>query len=307
MDKKCVIMFLLVAVALTGGCQRDSTNTLATKKDPAAAAEKAETQPRPEPAGKKIIYVKTAEELVLAIGSDRTIKLRPGVYDLSSVAQKQTEFVRWAKVHDGYELIVRNVKGLKLIGPRKSPEILAKPRYANVLRFDNCKDITLENLVLGHTPEGYCEGGVLAINKSTGVTINKCDLFGCGIEGLTLSGVVGLKFNQSTIRDCTYGIMTVTKSRDLAFNGSRFIRNREFSGFSFSDSRNVRFKQCVIKDNRFDSLNATMFSVTSCSDIVVSGGSITGNVYKKLVAPVGGIELIDPKIESNTVLPEKGR
>ncbi|MCP4378691.1 MAG: hypothetical protein GY794_21260, partial [bacterium] len=46
---------------------------------------------------------------------------------------------------------------------------------------------------------------------------------------------------------------------------------------------------------------------TSCSDIVVSGGSITGNVYKKLVAPVGGIELIDPKIESNTVLPEKGR
>ncbi len=98
MNRKCAIVFLSVATAFAGGC------------------------------GREVLSVGTADELVAAIGPNRIIELRQGVYDLSSVAQRQMEFVRWAKVHDGYELIVRNVGGLKLIGGAEGPQLLAQPR-----------------------------------------------------------------------------------------------------------------------------------------------------------------------------------
>jgi hypothetical protein len=270
MNSKYAIVLLLATVAFFGGCARE------------------------------VISVGTADELVSAIGPNRTIELRDGVYDISSVPQRKMKFVRWAKVFDGYELIVRDVAGLKLIGAAKAPRLLAKPRYANVLTFDGCRDIALENLVLGHTPAGYCEGGVIRMNKCSAVTIDKCDLFGCGIEGLTLSDVAGLRFSHSTIRDCTYGIMTVSGSSDILLNDSSFIRNKEFGGFSFDDSRNIRLERCTIKDNKFDSLAAILFSATSCSDIMVSGGEISGNKYKGIMAPAGSVKIIDTKIEGNT-------
>ena len=38
----------------------------------------------------------------------------------------------------------------------------ATPRYAQVLSFDRCSNIAVENLTAGHTKEpGYCVGGVL--------------------------------------------------------------------------------------------------------------------------------------------------
>ena len=321
MNSKCAIVFLLVLTVFAGGCRPKGGDAptpkeqgpatrpeLKTDSRPAGrTASRPATQPDSRPVGEEVISVSTPDELISAIGPNRTIKLRPGVYDISSVAQRQMDFILWAKVHDGYEVIVRNVTGLKIIGAGKAPELLAKPRYANVLSFDNCKSVTLENLVLGHTPEGYCTGGVVRMNKCSGMTIDKCDLFGCGIEGLMLSGVTGLKFKHSTIRDCTYGIMTVSGSRGLVLSDSKFIRNKEFGGFSFSDSRNIRFERCEIKDNHFDSLDANLYSATSCSDIVISGGEITGNVYKGIMSPIDCVKIIDTKIEGNTEPPPGDR
>jgi len=277
MNSKCAIVLLSVAAAVAGGC------------------------------GREVISVGTAEELISAIGPNRIIELRQGRYDLSGVAQRQMEFVRWVKVHDGYELIVRNVKGLKLIGGREASEVLVKPRYAYVLSFADCRDIELENLVLGHTPEGYCTGGVVRMTKCSGVTIDSCNLFGCGIEGLELREVTGLKFSNSVIRDCTYGIMTVVSSSDIVFSDSIFMQNREFGGFAFSDSRNVRLERCVIEGNRFDSLDAILFSATSCSDIEVARCTITGNVFKTFVAPENSIKFTRTRIEGNSEPPADDR
>jgi len=248
----------------------------------------------------EVIVVQTADELVAAIGPNRVVEIAGGDYDLSAVPQRKMEFVRWSKVHDGYELIVRNVSGMKLIGSAKAPTLLAKPRYANVLRFDGCSDIALENLVLGHAPAGYCEGGVVRMDNCRGVSIDKCDLFGCGIEGLTLGGVEGLRFSRSTIRDCTYGIMTISDSSDIVLSDSQFIGNREFGGFYFSDSRDIRLERCAIRDNKFDSLGAALFSAASCSGITVSGCTITGNVFKELMSPPGVVKIADSQVEDNS-------
>ncbi|MDP6543615.1 MAG: right-handed parallel beta-helix repeat-containing protein [Phycisphaerae bacterium] len=253
--------------------------------------------------GPRVIRVGTVEELISAIGPDRYIAILPGRYDLSSVAQRQMKYVLWSKVHDGYELIIRNVRGLKLIGLDEPVKILAKPRYANVLSFTNCRNIHLQNLVLGHTPEGYCTGGVVRMTKCSGVRIYSCNLFGCGIEGLELREVKGLEFYNSVIRDCTYGIMTVVSSSNIIFNDSIFMQNREFGGFTFTDSRNVRLERCVIEGNRFDSLDAILFSATSCSDIELRGCTITGNVFKTFMKPANSIKVTGTRIEGNSEPP----
>jgi len=59
--------------------------------------------------------------------------------------------------------VVSDVKNLTITseGP-EMPEILAAPRYANVISFRNCSGIRIENARFGHSPNtGYCEGGVL--------------------------------------------------------------------------------------------------------------------------------------------------
>ncbi|MDP6637163.1 MAG: right-handed parallel beta-helix repeat-containing protein [Phycisphaerae bacterium] len=273
MNSKWTIVFLSIAIAVVSGC------------------------------GREVISVGTADELISAIGPNRTIELRPGIYDMGSVPQRQMKFVRWRKVFDGYELTVRDVADLKLIGAGEAPQLLAKSRYATVLSFDDCKGIALKNLVLGHTPEGYCTGGVVRMDKCVDVVIDKCDLFGCGIKGLELHDVARVQFSNSIIRDCTYRILSVFGSFDIVFSNSKFIRNKEFGGFSFSDSRNIRLERCVIKDNRLTALKAELFSAVSCSDIVVSGCTITGNVYKKFIEPENSIRVVDTKVEGNSAPP----
>ena len=145
------------------------------------------------------------------------------------------------------------------------------------------------------------------MTKCSGMTIDSCNLFGCGIEGLELREVSGLKFSNSVIRDCTYGIMTISASSDIVFNDSIFMQNREFGGFTFSDCRNLRIERCIIEANRFDSLDAYLFSAVSCSDIGISGCTITGNVFKTFVTPENSIKFTQTRIEGNSEPPADDR
>ena len=130
--------------------------------------------------------------------------------------------IRWDPEFDGKTITIRNVKNLKIVGRHgmfPPPRILARPRYAYVLNFEECNNIKLENLILGHSPNpGHCTSGVIGATNCANLTLDHCDLFGCGTEGLTLTNVQDMTFHNSTIRDCTYGIMTI--STVIEFNSS---------------------------------------------------------------------------------------
>ncbi|MEM7009997.1 MAG: hypothetical protein AAF585_00815, partial [Verrucomicrobiota bacterium] len=131
------------------------------------------------------IEVSSAQELLDAIGPDRTIKLAAGVYDLTPAAEGESEYHVARYVFDGFERSVKHVNGLRLIGGA-GVKIQVEPRYANVLTFEGCRDLTIENIFFTHTPEqGYCTGGVLNFANCSNVVINNCVLDGCGIEGIT--------------------------------------------------------------------------------------------------------------------------
>ena len=275
MSRYFIWIICVVGIALCGGCE-NGTNDINS-----AVTTDSSTYTWTPTKDATIIRISTAEAFVENIGENRTLELDPGEYVLSDVKDRKMDFVRWDPNFDGKTLTIRNVEGLRIVGKGNKPvKLIVHPRYVFVLNFENCKDVEMVNLVFGHAPdEGYCDSGVIGAVNCEKITIRKCDLFGCGIEGLTLTNVRSFSFEDSIIRDCSYGIMTIKNCSNLSFTGSEFIRNREFYGINLNDTKGVVFNDCVFSKNK---IGDTLFNVTSCLDIVVKGGKISDNEPKGL-------------------------
>lgn len=152
---------------------------------------------------------------------------------------------------DGIELCIVGVKNLTIKSAfgDQCPRIVAEPRYANTLSFSKCEGISLENLVMGHIEGGYCTGGVLRFNDCKDITIRHCELFGCGIEGIEAYNTEKLLFERSQIRDCTYSIMTLVGCTDFVFRNSDFFRCCEYDLLEVRDCSKIVYENCDFFDN----------------------------------------------------------
>lgn len=86
------------------------------------------------------VTVGTAEEFVSALGSNKRIILKPGVYNLSTINQvdKSDNSVTWKTVQDGKELNLQNIHNLTIEGMDSGKvEIKVSPRFANIINFTN--------------------------------------------------------------------------------------------------------------------------------------------------------------------------
>ncbi len=223
------------------------------------------------------INVSSADELLNAIGPDRTIRLAPGDYMLSDVKDRYMEFIRWIPEFDGKTVSIRNVKNLKIIGSSGgATRLLVRPKYVFVINFEDCEDVELEHLVMGHSPDkGFCTSGVIGATNCTNLAIRNCDLFGSGTEGLTLSKVRNMEFHDSTIRDCTYGIMTIKGCANLQFTKSSFTRNKKYWAVNIQDSTDISFAECSFTNN--DANEKALFAVGSSSNIHVKECHLADN------------------------------
>ena len=246
-----------------------------------------------------MIEVSTAEELVRAIGPDRILLLKAGEYVLTDVADEQKEFVRWDRKFDGKSMTIRNVKNFSIVGTGDTPvRLVVRPSYVFVLNFEKCQDVHLTNLTMGHAPKkGECDCGVLGATACTGVTIRKCDLFGCGAEGLTLRNVRNLKFLDSTVRDCGDGIMTVDGCTGLSFARSRFVGNSRFWGIKIDDTKDVSFSDCDVENNTL--ADESIFHVTSSTGVEFDGGRIQNNHASALMEDADTVTITNAAVENN--------
>ncbi|MEQ8535890.1 MAG: right-handed parallel beta-helix repeat-containing protein [Coleofasciculus sp. D1-CHI-01] len=201
------------------------------------------------------IYVSNAEEFFYAIGSNRTIILKPGIYFLSEISgESEQDHARFEPVHDGKELVISKVENLKIIGEIDDlVSLIVNPRYANVLKFDNCNNVEIENIKGGHLPElGYCRGGVLFFRNTSHVHIQDCVLFGSGIWGIEAIATENLTCRRTIIRDCTYRILRLTDINTATFIDCHFFDNRRFEMVMVRSSQNVEFRNCDFRTNRVD-------------------------------------------------------
>ena len=103
------------------------------------------------------VSVRTADEFLAAIGSNRTIVIDTGLLDLSTASDYGVlggEHYFWQDWYDGPELVIRDVQNLSIRAAADDPAactVTAVPRYANVLAFLDCTGIRVSGLTAGHT------------------------------------------------------------------------------------------------------------------------------------------------------------
>ena len=191
------------------------------------------TTPEPgEQAEGAVIEVKDVDELVAAIGPGVTLELAAGDYDLAAAANygKDTgnPYCHWTEASEkGYELQIVDADGLTLRGAgMDETTILAQDRYACVLCFVGCRDLTLAQLTAGHSPEpGVCGGGVLRLDHCEQVTVEGCGLFGCGTIGVWATNCNGVTVNASRIYECSDNAVCVDSCLNVQVLDSQIDHN----------------------------------------------------------------------------------
>lgn len=206
------------------------------------------------PGKMKIVNVTNEREFLKAIGSNTIINLESLEDGYFVFSQKKTlgmsRKARWEEVFDGYQLVISNVDDLTITGDAEALSvIMAEPRYACVLKFEDCSNIRLENLSLGHTDMGYCTGGVVEYDRCEDISIWNCELWGCGTEGITAWDSSGLMCELTSITNCTYDAMTLVRVKDANFVNCVIRNNIEFDILNFRDCQDVNFIGCAIFDN----------------------------------------------------------
>ncbi|MBO6014119.1 MAG: right-handed parallel beta-helix repeat-containing protein [Oscillospiraceae bacterium] len=235
------------------------------------AAKPEETGSAPE--NTEMIRVATVDELLAAIAPDRVIELAAGTYDLSTASDyagaSSNPYYAWNEVYasDGEgtcaELELKNLYNFTLTGEGMEKTVIsAVPRYANVIRFSNCRDLNVSNLTAGHTKEpGFCAGGVLYFAGCAGAQVDRCGLFGCGTVGVSAFDTRDLAVTGSDIYECSFGAVELVSCRtvrvedcEIHDHGKRPGQGSAMFLFSVYDSNGLTIVNNRIRDNSVQNL-----------------------------------------------------
>ncbi len=258
-----IFTLVLVLLAALAGCGAASPAPEPAETPPEASAAPtpappASPAPAEAPAPKdETIHVGTAGEFLEAVAPGAVIELAPGVYNLTQYLHGTSDNVSAYVARgftDGWQAEIHGVDGLTIRGAGDGEtEIVAEPRYSDVLCFKDSSDIQIENVTLGHTIEqGNCQGAVLEFDSCRNVTLDGLDLYGCGTYGVSADHTAGLTLKNCVIRDCSYGIIDLSDCGDAVLEECTLQDNRGFDMLSVSDSA-VLFDGCTFTGNEGDS------------------------------------------------------
>ncbi len=251
-------LLLLVPLAGCGGASDKGEPAVAPEQTPAAPEPilPETSAPSEESVDEaEVIHVSTAGEFLEAIAPDVVIELTPGTYNLTEYLREASDNVSdyvSRTFTDGWQAEIREVDRLTIRGAKDGKvEVVAEPRYSDVLYFNDCSDIVIENITFGHTIEqGNCQGAVLAFDYCRKISLDGLDLYGCGTYGVVADHTVGIALKDCIIRECSYGIVDLLCS-DTVFEGCTFRDNGGFDMLNLSGSF-AHFEGCSFTGNEGD-------------------------------------------------------
>lgn len=212
-------------------------------------------------AEQETVTVTTVDEFLAALGSNREIIIDAPMLDLSTATGYKNmtggENYDWSDPFDGPQLNIRNLDNLTIRGKdgKGANVISAVPRYAQVLCFEGCTNLTIKDVTLGHTKEpGYCAGGVLDLQRCTNVTVENTGLFGCGTIGVQGYQCVNMALSGNEIYECSYGGISLNQCQKVDMTNNTFRDlGEEYGGY--------------------------IYYVSGCADLTFDGNHISGEDY----------------------------
>ena len=189
------------------------------------------------------VHVSNVDELLAAIAPDTVIYLEEGEYDLTTASCYGScggQYYRWQQEYDGPCLVISGVTTLFITGPgADSCRIVTDPRYADVLRFDDCYDLHLSGFTAGHTQgASSCMGSVLHFNGGASIHVEDCGLFGCGILGIEAHAVEGIEVKNCEIYECSFGAVQLSLCVDGIFQKND-IHDCAYPTYFFSNCQRI--------------------------------------------------------------------
>ena len=273
----------LLAAGLLSGC---ASNVNAPAPLPAV-----DPQPVVETSAPTSVTVNSAQELAAAIAPGATITLGEGVLklDLGDDINTGNPYCWWEAVEDGFQLVISGVQDLTIQGAgRDATRIQTDPRFADVLKFENCGNLTLRGFTAGHTVQAEgCEGDVIDLGDCQNVLLEDLGLFGCGFIGVNANqcqeldirtcdiySCSGIGINLSDVKDCKVTGCTI---RDLghsyaeassaisAYGGENLVvEDTKFTGINAYDLLSIyqdaRFSGCTFQNNTLTDVAISLYS-----------------------------------------------
>lgn len=231
--------------------------------EPDKVVQRTETVPtgnaKDVPAGTEV-EVTTVDEFLEVIGPDRTIVLDGTNFDLTKAKDYGgigTEFYSWEETYDGPQLVIHDVKNLTIKAKDSNPAattLEALPRYANVLVFKNCGNVTVEGFTAGHTKEqGACSGGVIYFSGCENSRVENMRLYGCGVTGVDAFMCTGVDVINTEIYECSYGAVYFSMTSDINFKNCN-IHDVPSPALTFSECKNITWNDQNLEGNelRYD-------------------------------------------------------
>lgn len=267
--KHGLLALLLLAVLLVTIVSAAAGSAAAEGTDPAEAEEV------------RMVEAATVDELLEAIAPNTTITLTGRSYDLTRAqgyGVYGSGYYIWNEVYDdGWELEIDNVQNLTICAGRTGTELVTVPRYACVLKFVNCANVTLEGFTAGHTDgPGYCTGAVLHMEGCRNMTVKNCDLYGCGTYGLELEHSSTVHAYGTTIRDCSYGALWAANCTDVLLDDCSVHGIDGYEGvFSLRSCRDCAVINTLVRDNA----SASLVSLNSSRNFYMAGCEVSKNRF----------------------------
>ena len=170
-------------------------------------------------ADQKVVTVNNMQDMISAIASNTKIVIEAGNY-IAPAGRNEYD------VHTGIR--IKNIENLT-IEAKGNVEIKLNVGYVPVFEIENSKDITFIGLSLGHdVPTGGCEGegDVISAFNSQNITIDNCDLWGCGIVGIWTQSSGNINVTNTTIRDCESSAVTCYMPEgNMVLDNCKILRN----------------------------------------------------------------------------------
>ncbi len=254
------------------------------------------------------VKVTTAKDFLNAVATGTRIVLAAGTYDLSTVDKTTVtnKNATYSDVYDGQEIIFSNIKNCIVCGAGTgSTSLVIEPRYANVLNFSGCTNITVKKLTAGHTTaQGECVGGVLRFLGGTqNVTVKSCELYGCGTYGVVSDNAGNIAVSDTVIRNCTYGAVSATDTAGLSFNSCSLHDCAAYALIDLMKCSDVLFSSCKIFNNKASSPYYSFLSFVDCNNVTFKSCSFTDNSMYSLLDldNCQGVALTDNVFTGNTI------
>lgn len=252
--KRILSVFLVLALLTLPAC--------GSGEDAGASQPQPSTDETTVP-GEGPVTVSNMTQLLAAIAPDTEIVLEPGDYYLSDILGGETSSAYYSTQNG---LVLTGVSNLTLRGSGQGrTNLLVEPRSFDVLTLQDCSNITLEGMSLGHTVEAEaCEGGVVRLEGSKGVSLQDLDLYGCGTIGVQASNSEEIQVTGCVIHHCSFSGISLYYSQDITISDSTFhslgVETPIFNVFDFAGCGDVTVSGCDISECYVETLLNTSAS-----------------------------------------------